>query len=199
MVYKTSCIWDKRIQKRKAEKEYGRKLLKYALFSEYGMRELPDLLYGPHGKPYFSKKEQPYFNICHTNRQIWLITGTGEVGIDVEEIRPIPVHLVKRVLSEEEKKQYDACLSEEEKNCLFFRFWTLKESFLKALGLGLTVPPSSISFTWDENQQIICYQNISEENWYFFQIQQNRTIVSVCVRSERDMWQGQWVECSFTK
>lgn len=199
MVYKTACIWEQRIHKRKAEKEYGRKLLKYAMFSEYGMQELPDLLYGSHGKPYFSAKDQPCFNLCHTNHQIWLATGTEEVGIDVEEIRQVPVHLVKRVLSAEEKKQYDACLSEAEKDCLFFRFWTLKESFLKALGLGLTVSPDSISFEWDENQQIICHQTISDENWHFSQIRQNRTIVSVCAKSEKDVWQGQWVECFFAK
>lgn len=100
---------------------------------------------GAHGKPYLREYPQIQFNISHCMGMAVLAVGDCSVGIDVEYVRPYREPLLKRVLSEAELRQMEA-VGEAGREELFFRFWTLKESYVKAVGCGITVPLQDISF-----------------------------------------------------
>ena len=87
-----------------------------------------------------------HFNLSHTSSCAYIIlTLYKEVGIDVEEIKPIDLsdELLELALCTNEllhvKKSEDTLK-------LFYRYWTLKEAHLKALGVGLSTEPSGLDF-----------------------------------------------------
>ena len=101
--------------------------------------------YGKHGKPYLPGG--PSFNQSHSAERVMIgVASDGRLGIDIEQIRP-----VRRMLRLAEKKfarDETALLRgapEGDRQKLFFRLWTYKEAFTKALGVGLTIPLGSFS------------------------------------------------------
>lgn len=64
----------------------------------------------------------------------------GEVGIDIEKVRPVqPTKLAKYCFSAREQAELVLSRDDEQLRA-FFRGWVRKESFIKALGLGLSYP-----------------------------------------------------------
>lgn len=109
---------------------------------------------GTYGKPYIKGKESFYFNISHSGEYVVLAYGDQPVGIDIEEIRDKNldknIDVAKRCFTE---KEYEYVLSgycngegtlesatEQER---FFQIWTMKESYLKLTGAGISVPLNS--------------------------------------------------------
>ena len=64
--------------------------------------------------------------------------------------------LLRRCCSPFELATLEAALAAD-RHDLFLRYWTLKEAFLKARGLGLSVPLSSISLTLDGRRASIAF------------------------------------------
>ena len=66
--------------------------------------------------------------------------------MDVEHIhRALTHHVPERFFSPEEVADLRA-LPPEEQDVVFFDYWTLKESYIKARGLGLTLPLGQFTF-----------------------------------------------------
>src|SRR5262245_26811880 len=87
---------------------------------------------GDTGKPALAGREF-FFNISHTRGlAVHAFTRLGEVGVDVEQVRPYPSHpdMAARFFTPREA----AAVRGEE---AFFHVWTRKEAFLKATALGL--------------------------------------------------------------
>ena len=106
-----------------------------------------DAVAGAHGKLYFPGEDRLFFNLSHSGKRVMLVVSDHEVGCDVEEIVKTRDYgrIAKRVLSEEELAALGRCRSEKEKANRFYRYWTLKESFLKATGRGFSLPPATVS------------------------------------------------------
>lgn len=88
------------------------------------------------GKPYIIGKNI-HFSLSHSGNIALCAIGDFNVGADVEEIGECNMNICKRFF---QKKEYDAVANaktNEERNDLFFRIWTLKESFVKMTGKGL--------------------------------------------------------------
>lgn len=103
-----------------------------------------------HGRPELAQPTTPTplrFNISHTQDLIAVIVCGPECGIDVERIdRQIDVSaLSAHVLSFNEQAQLSE-LPNGYRSAAFFSYWTLKEAYTKALGLGLSVPFESVEF-----------------------------------------------------
>jgi len=93
-----------------------------------------------YGKPYLSSHPDFYFNLSHTGSRAYVIcSNLGECGIDVEDVVEMDLDesLLDMVLTQKEKLYF----KEED----FFETWTLKEAYVKALGLGLSIAMNSIS------------------------------------------------------
>ncbi|CUX69930.1 4'-phosphopantetheinyl transferase sfp [Clostridium sp. C105KSO15] len=136
-------------KKRELEHELGKKLLLIGLKDLYGISfESQDQLVivkGEHGKPYLKDFPHINYNISHTDGLVACGIGDRQLGIDVERIRPFRNTILRKVFSDAEKRHMDE-IPESERSQYFFRVWTLKESYLKASGLGITVPLTTISF-----------------------------------------------------
>lgn len=118
---------------------FGKLLLQRALGCRPPAGEpssLERLEYTPAGKPYL--RGGPCFNISHSGGVVVLaLADSGEVGIDVERIRPTEIEDFAAHLPElRELYALDAPQRLES----FFACWTRKEAVLKAEGSGLLVP-----------------------------------------------------------
>jgi phosphopantetheinyl transferase len=92
------------------------------------------------------------FSLSHTRGCVaCAITSNALLGIDLELIdRSQRVQeIADRFFSEEEATWLSRC-SDDLRNIRFTELWTLKEAFIKAIGVGLSVSPSIISFQFEE-------------------------------------------------
>ena len=106
--------------------------------------------YGAHGKPALGP---PFaargvrFNLSHSaGRALIAVARDREVGVDLERIRPVRfgAKIARRFFSEREQYALDG-LTGSAWDEGFFRCWTRKEAFIKAVGDGLTFPLKSFS------------------------------------------------------
>lgn len=101
--------------------------------------------YGPHGKPRLTTAdgvEPIHFNLAHSHGMALLAFSRRQpLGIDLEYLRPMPraEALAKRFFSAQEHTALQA-LPPESRQEAFFRCWTCKEAYVKAIGDGLAFP-----------------------------------------------------------
>ncbi len=99
---------------------------------------------GKNGKPAFPQARNLHFNISHSGQWVVCALATVPVGVDVERLRKVNPSLAERFFSPDEVATLRA-LPEEMQTEKFIQLWTLKESFLKAIGRGLTRNLNSFS------------------------------------------------------
>jgi len=109
---------------------------------------------GEYGRPELSapRLAPPLrFNLSHTRGLVACAVALDQaVGVDVERIsRRVEIdQLARSVFSATERAELDE-LDDEAKRLRFFQLWTLKESYIKAVGRGLSLPLRSISVQFD--------------------------------------------------
>jgi 4'-phosphopantetheinyl transferase len=108
--------------------------------------------YGHRGKPALSDSSSPrlFFNLAHSHDVALYAFSIGmDLGIDVEYMRQItdPSKLVSDCFSPNEISSYQSLAHPQEKRLAFFRGWTRKEAFLKAIGEGLGIAPDQVEVT----------------------------------------------------
>lgn len=116
----------------------GELLARYALEHISGERPDHPFTKGDKGKPHPEGINGTHFNVSHSGHWVVVATSPAAVGVDVERMRRVPEGVAYRFFSEPEKQWLDQAGNEFEKAHIFFTLWTLKESFLKAIGKGLT-------------------------------------------------------------
>jgi 4'-phosphopantetheinyl transferase len=124
----------------------GRARLRQLLAARLGTRaELVELDYGPRGKPRLAggfAGSDLRFNVSHCgNVALYAFSRGREIGVDVEAVHELrdADAVAKRFFSPRESEAYLA-LDPRERPLGFFRCWTRKEAFIKALGDGLYFP-----------------------------------------------------------
>lgn len=104
----------------------------------YGLRERDlSMAYGSNGKPYLRDYPDIHFNLSHSGSLVMAVFSDLEVGCDIERIQTAKMKLARRFFAEPELAGLEAQSSEEQKDALFYRIWTLKESYIKATGEGM--------------------------------------------------------------
>ena len=98
------------------------------------------------GKPFCLVPGSGHFNLSHSGQWIIAAFDDSPVGVDIELIKPLAPGVVELALSPKEIKTMHA-LPETERLSYFTDVWTLKESWLKASGLGLIDHLSDYSVT----------------------------------------------------
>lgn len=123
------------------------KLLLLNLLKEFNSNfTLSDLKYNTYHRPYFNTEFD--FNIAHSgNMVICCGTGTGQIGIDIEQIKEIDLNDYLNYFNKNEWNIIDHYPNRFDG---FYNFWTRKEAVLKAIGSGFHTPLSSVDVS-DEN------------------------------------------------
>jgi 4'-phosphopantetheinyl transferase len=109
-----------------------------------------------HGRPEIirSKGLPPLrFNLSHTaGIAACAVVLSRDIGVDVEDMdRKIGIlQIANRYFSKPEIHSLHS-LSEEKRRIRFFQYWTLKESYSKAKGVGLTLPLNQFTFHQPED------------------------------------------------
>lgn len=107
---------------------------------------------GPSGKPRLAMEDAAgglRFNISHTSGMVCCAVAHHDIGVDVEASdRRFDLAIADRFFAPEEVALLHATPPERQV-ALFFRFWTLKEAFIKTTGEGLSRPLASFSFAFD--------------------------------------------------
>lgn len=127
--------------------------LKRATLSEFGNRRPGDWRFrtNEHGKPFLDPEEGDpplRFNLTHAAGLAACVVCRGtEVGVDTEHLgRVTAPGLAGRFFAPAEQAQLVG-LDGGERRRAFFDIWTLKESYVKARGIGVSLPLLSFAFT----------------------------------------------------
>jgi len=130
-----------------AQRSFWGELLSRFLLSEATGSKVPDQAFetGSKGKPFQEGYMGKYFNISHSGAWVVVAVSDTVVGVDVEKIKKVPEGVATRFFSRTENEMLLLAENETEKADIFFTLWTLKESFLKATGKGLTKSLGSFS------------------------------------------------------
>lgn len=108
----------------------------------YGERGKPDLAAAGAGPPLF-------FNLSNSHELALLgVTREREVGVDLEHLKPMAEldKIAERFFAPPESATL-LDLPPAERERAFFRCWTRKEAYLKAVGVGLAAPLDSFVVT----------------------------------------------------
>ncbi len=104
----------------------------------------------PYGKPTLAYPEATglCFNLSHTSGLAACAIARGsEVGVDVEKSdRSVDeLALARRYFSKSEVELLESAPTAGRRS-MFYRLWTLKEAYVKACGLGLSLPLADFAF-----------------------------------------------------
>ena len=142
------------------------------------------MISGPAGAPRLN------FNLAHADGLVACVVSTrDEVGVDAEVVdRTTEATLIAEQnfcpLETADLKSLSGPLRRDR----FFQYWTLKEAYVKARGLGLSMNLNGFSFELKDGQPIrVRFDPPAEEEasaWHFFQLRPTgRHIVAVACRA----------------
>jgi 4'-phosphopantetheinyl transferase len=95
-----------------------------------------------HGRPYIEGEPLIDFNISHSGNYVMCAMAMGaRLGIDIEKITRLDFEDFTDTMT---KAQWDKIREAERPEQEFFRYWTLKESIIKADSRGLNIPLNEI-------------------------------------------------------
>jgi 4'-phosphopantetheinyl transferase len=111
------------------------------------------------------------FNVSHARGLVVCAAAWEcEIGVDVENVeRPGEyVHLAQRFFAASEAAHVASVPAERQRD-VFFDYWTLKESYIKARGMGLALPLGDFAFRLDEPVTITFTGSIDDDpaSWRF--------------------------------
>jgi len=116
----------------------GELLARYSVGQYLGKADQEiNLVFGDKGKPHIDNLKNIHYNISHSGHYVVCAVAAAELGIDVERVREVNLRIAERFFSESEIIDLMA-RNEDDRMHYFITLWTIKESYLKAIGRGLT-------------------------------------------------------------
>ena len=119
-----------------------------------------------YGKPFLKGITDLHFNISHSGCWIVTVVDNMPIGVDVELILPVDYKLIKNFLSDIE---YRDLMDSSSPVDYFYDLWTLKESYIKAVGKGLSIPLDSFMIRKSDGTFKIESSAPIKEKWFFKQ------------------------------
>ncbi|MGZ5450613.1 MAG: 4'-phosphopantetheinyl transferase family protein [Thermoanaerobaculia bacterium] len=127
------------------------------------------------------------FNVSHTHAMIVLAVTKGRtVGIDVENVRAreVSIDVADRYFARAEVTALKAA-PRQEQQVRFFEYWTFKESYIKARGMGLSLPLDKFAFHYPDDRavEIAIHRDLADDpaRWQFWQFRPApEYLVAIC-------------------
>lgn len=163
------------------------------VLSRYAMVRPEDWIFSAnaYGRPEINNVEARRlglsFNISHTHSLIVLgIAHHCALGVDVENVttREASIDIAEQFFAQSEVSAL-AALPRETQQFRFFEYWTFKESYIKARGLGLSLPLDKFGFDFPGERavEIDIHPELADmpTRWRFWQFQPTpKYLVAVC-------------------
>ena len=161
------------------------------VLSRYAAVDPKDWVFGAnaYGRPEIVNAEGAglSFNISHTHSMIVLgVTKERALGVDVENVvsREAAINVANHYFAPPEVATLNAA-PQHEQHFRFFEYWTFKESYIKARGMGLSLPLDKFSFHYRDPRavEIAIDPELADEpaRWQFWQFQPTpEYLVAVC-------------------
>lgn len=138
---------------------FGKLLLRLALRRAGHPGDLARVRFNDYGKPYL--ENGPEFNLSHSgNRVVCILSGQGRIGIDLEAMDEMTIDDFQTQFTPAEWGRITASATP---LYTFYRYWTAKESLIKADGRGLQIPLDRLEVGDMAAAEGI---RLSENTWY---------------------------------
>ena len=155
----------------------GVELLIRKACEDFGIDYLSEeIVIGEYGKPSF-KNSKFFFNTSHSGKYALCVISDVEVGCDIEEVKEYKERVAKRFFTEKENNYLELS---NDKDDLFYRFWTLKESYFKCLGKGFGISLNSFEMDNKENDVVIK----GNDNYSFIEQKFDGYRISICLKTK---------------
>jgi 4'-phosphopantetheinyl transferase len=128
---------------------------------------------GKHGKPRLQGHPDIFWNLSHCRSMALCGIGTAPLGVDGECCRKLRSGVVRRVCTASEAQEIAAA---QNPDLTFTRFWTLKESFVKAIGIGISYPMNQVAFSLAGDG---LQTNVTGAHFWQY-VLQDRYVISAC-------------------
>lgn len=152
-------------------------LLFNSLRAEYDVSlSFNDIGRGEYGKPYLINYPNIHFSLSHCKGLCVCLLSDGICGVDAENIRPVREKTAQRICSPNEYELLSA-KSGMDKDLFFTSLWTLKESYAKADGRGISVIKNAVFE--GKNGKIIS----NRPEYSFMLYKENSHIIALCGES----------------
>jgi len=144
-----------------------------------------------YGRPHIANTHAPdgclSFSVSHTQGLIVLGVAKGRsLGVDVENFatRDMSIDMANHYFAPQEVAALHE-VSHRQRQDRFFQYWTLKESYIKARGLGLSLPLDGFSFHFRNGHavELVINRELDDDSarWQFWQFRPTpEHLVAVC-------------------
>lgn len=133
------------------------------------------ICYNPYGKPYIANLRHFKFNISHSGNYVAIATSKYKIGVDIERIQDIDLTIAQRCFTLSEYAYICSCKSPQN---AFYQMWTLKESYIKAIGKGLHLPLNAFEISIDN--KIAYLKTYNKHNLMFTYMKLNEYMLAIC-------------------
>ncbi|MCW5298825.1 phosphopantetheinyl transferase [Herbaspirillum lusitanum] len=149
---------------------------------------------GSHGRPQVVQDVAQHlcFNLSHTaGLVVMAVSAAQDMGVDTENIaiRTAPLDVANSFFSPDEVAGLNAQPFAQRQQ-RFFEYWTLKESWIKARSMGLSIPLDQFSMDLGtEGRVSLQTQLVAQPSaWQFFLLSMgNDHLLSVCAQQEQPL------------
>lgn len=135
-------------QNLKRHPQYSKWFKYYCIRAHSGM-QFEHIQFGEnaHGKPILNSPKETHINVSHTDGCSVCVVSDTNVGVDVEKIETIDLDIAKKYFALLEYRYINDAQSSISRFNRFFEVWTMKECYLKLLGIGMYKALDSFSIT----------------------------------------------------
>lgn len=175
-----------KIQSLRFSKDRQRSLIADLLIRKYYLEKFHvhpselSFIFNEHEKPLLKDIDQEFFNASHSGSFVVVAFSNRPVGIDVEEIRKDRRAVAERFFTSHEIEDMKSSGTDEQQIHYFFQLWTLKESYMKAIGSGMSMSLSSFSFQKKDQEFSLAFSK-EDKDWYFYsELWKGQAYLSIC-------------------
>ena len=151
-------------------------LLLVRALSDEGL-EAGEIALTEYGKPCLPQLPDFHFSLSHSGNMALCAVSDEEVGCDIELPRGYDPAIARRFFHPAEQ-EWLFSHPEAEQSGAFFRLWTCKESFVKALGLGLSLGLDSFAVIPGEPVQLT--QGVDPRPWQLRSLRDGECFLALC-------------------
>lgn len=164
------------------------------LLLNYGLQQIAPQIARPaehsadvYGKPRLTASPL-HFNLSHSGTYAVCAISDMPVGVDVEQEAKVDLNIARKFFHPDEYDRILAC--QNPTNC-FFKYWVLKESYLKAVGQGLRRALDSFRIDSDGGSVRVTENGLTLP-FVFTSLQMGDYHLAVCCESHMPLSQDIW-------